>query len=54
MIPFTWLSIWGREKNPSKLIKKTTGHSISEWIFVKKFEKNVVPEGLILECSYYV
>ena len=23
-----------REKNPLKLIKKTTGHSISEWIFV--------------------
>ena len=39
------ISIKTNKKNP-------TGHSISEWNFVKKFEKNVVPEGLILECSY--
>ena len=42
-----------KRKNPLKSVKKNTGRSISEWIFVKTFEKNVVSEGLILECSYY-
>ena len=42
-----------KRKNPLKSVKKTTGRSISEWIFVKTFEKNVVSEGLILEWSYY-